>query len=171
MPTGAQIDLTPLKSTFTRRGLRCNRMHTDSKGSGGDKVHQVIWVVGDHHGAITLVIMLMPDIDIFRQGVHMGLYSRIGDEIYFGIDIGRHTPQPLADYDREYGPHGPCVFLDGLPCYYDGTGIGAADLLRKAVAAGDDDMIWDELIEYHKAWITERDDDDIEEVTNGNKAD
>jgi len=155
------LELTPLKASFTRGGLRCNRLNADFRGSATEgMIHQTVWVAGNSQGAITFVIMKMPDIPIFRQGLEWGLYSRIGNDIYMGTDIGRHTTYPIHSYDREYGPHGPCMFLDGLPCYYDGSGMAATELLKKAVTADSEEVIWNELIAYHEAWIGNPDVDD-----------
>jgi hypothetical protein len=43
-----------------------------------------------------------------------------------------------------------------MACYYDGSSLQALNLLRRVVAIGTEDAIWDELADYFRGWISER---------------
>ena len=58
-----------------------------------------------------------------------------------GWDLGYHSPVPQYD---EQGTMGACEYLDGKPCYYDGSTLNAEPVRDKFLAGGDD-AVWDEL--------------------------
>jgi hypothetical protein len=81
----------------------------------------------------------------------------IGGVPWMAWDVGRHTPRPVASWDTEDGPsQDGCLYLDGMACYYDGSSLQALNLLRRVVAIGTEDAIWDELADYFRGWISER---------------
>ena len=105
------------------------------------------WVAGDERGCVA-----------FQAGpAPMRLpYSTvdIGGVPWLAYDVGRHTPHPVASWDEN--PQDSCIYLDSMPCYYDGSSLQAMELLQRVVAAGTEDAIWDELAGYFRAWISER---------------
>lgn len=66
------------------------------------------------------------------------------DQKPWPIDLGYHSHKP-ADYQSATEPSQPsCTFLDGAPCWYDGTSLGAEDLLEGFLAGGDA-WLWPKL--------------------------
>lgn len=136
---------------FERNGLMCYRRILPWLMDG---MPFAAWVAGDVRGCVA-----------FQAGpaaVRLP-YSTvdIGGVPWMAWDMGRHTPRPVADYDSDYGPSGePCYYLDGMSCYYDGSSLQAMELLKRVVAAGGEDALWDELAEYFRSWISERDQED-----------
>ena len=63
-----------------------------------------------------------------------------------GADVGYHSPKPI--YDNQSPSEDSCLYLDGKPCYYDGSGLAADDLFNKFIAEGID-VVWNELEEYY----------------------
>ena len=63
-----------------------------------------------------------------------------------GADVGYHSPRPMYDDQQPIGDS--CPYLDGKPCYYDGSGLAADALFNKFVAEGVD-IVWKELEDYY----------------------
>ena len=64
-----------------------------------------------------------------------------------GTDIGYHSPKPL--YKGQSMVSKTCDALDGKPCYYDGTSLGAEEFIPQFLAGGSD-AVWTMLEEeYH----------------------
>lgn len=61
-------------------------------------------------------------------------------------DRGYHSPVPL--YDDQSIVSESCEYLDGKPCYYDGSGLAAEDLFNTLIKEGDE-AVWKELEEYY----------------------
>ena len=53
-------------------------------------------------------------------------------------DLGYHALVPQYEGQERSGP---CKFLDGRPCYYDGSGLRAQGVFDKFVAEGED-SVW-----------------------------
>ena len=95
-----------------------------------------------------------------------------------GWDLGYHSPRPMYDgqtpmgavevsfkdgaYEdllgngdmvkmptsRETGTFDPCQYLDGAPCYYDGSGLNAKPVMELLLREGSD-AVWARLEEYY----------------------
>lgn len=68
-----------------------------------------------------------------------------------GIDVGYHAHVP--QYPDQWGQD-ECSLLGG-PCFYDGSGLQADDLVKRFVAEGEP-AIWSELLEVYNR-IEDRD--------------
>lgn len=67
-----------------------------------------------------------------------------------GWDLGYHSPRPIYDSQK---PMDSCDILEGQ-CYYDGTSLGASELLGQWAASGrDDEVIWRELADRYDIWL------------------
>ena len=144
-----EFDLrTEALPAFERNGLMCCRGILPWTGDADMPI--VAWVAGDERGCIAFQAAPMP----------MRLYSTvdINGVPWMGHDVGRHTPRRVASWDP--APNESCVYLDGMPCFYDGSTLQAMDMLRRVVAIGSEDAIWDELADYFRAWISERGEED-----------
>jgi hypothetical protein len=65
-------------------------------------------------------------------------------------DLGYHSLRPM--YESQEAQPG-CPYLDGKPCYYDGSGLNAKRVYDVMVAEGGDAM-WKELEAYYAATFT-----------------
>lgn len=63
-------------------------------------------------------------------------------------DLGYHSLSPLHDYQEEPSQE-HCPFLDGAPCYYDGSSLNAQPVFERLLREGDDG-VWAELEDYYK---------------------
>lgn len=63
-----------------------------------------------------------------------------------GFDIGYHSHTPF--HEDQY-KHDNCPYLDGKPCYYDGSGLRADELIPAFLERGTD-AVWEELEEEYK---------------------
>lgn len=126
---------------FERNGLMCyRRVVVPGK-------HPVIaWVAGNDRGCITFQAMTMPRTPVVYGSV------MINGVPWMGTDISRHTPRPVTDYDEKPSAE-PCIFLDGIRCYCDGSSLQAMELLKRVVKTGSEDVIWNELAANFRVWI------------------
>ena len=63
------------------------------------------------------------------------------------VDLGYHSPKPL--YEDQTQISDSCEYLDGRPCYYDGSGLNAKSIYEVLLKEGDKG-VWRELEEYYK---------------------
>lgn len=61
-------------------------------------------------------------------------------------DIGYHSPKPM--YDDQKGMGDSCEWLDGKPCYYDGSSLEAENVYDILLKEGSDG-VWKYLEEYY----------------------
>ena len=61
-------------------------------------------------------------------------------------DLGYHSPKPT--YDGQTVCFDSCEWLDGQPCYYDGSGLAAEKIYNILVEKGDE-AVWKELEKYY----------------------
>lgn len=62
-------------------------------------------------------------------------------------DIGYHSPKPI--YEGQGIMAESCEYLDGRPCYYDGSSL-QADVYFDVLVTGGDEALWNKMEEYHK---------------------
>ena len=65
-------------------------------------------------------------------------------------DIGRHSYVPRRDDEKPISEN--CPYLDGKPCYYDGSSLQAKRIFEIMVSQGGEAM-WDEMESYYEAWL------------------
>jgi len=61
-------------------------------------------------------------------------------------DVGYHSPVPMDEEQEPITEH--CEYLDGKPCYYDGSGLYAEDVFQDMLREGDI-AIWRHLEKYY----------------------
>lgn len=62
-------------------------------------------------------------------------------------DLGYHSPAPR--YEGQSICSQSCEYLDGKPCYYDGSGLNAEKIYEVLLKEGSDG-VWKELENYYK---------------------
>lgn len=62
-------------------------------------------------------------------------------------DLGYHSKKPL--HEGQQPTDKACMFCDGLPCYYDGSGLNASDAMYALVNRGGK-ALWDFLDAYYR---------------------
>lgn len=69
-----------------------------------------------------------------------------------GWDLGYHSYKPM--YEGHSLLAHACDILDGKPCYYDGSGLRAEEMIEDFIAGGTD-WLWKRLEkEYNERFIT-----------------
>lgn len=69
-----------------------------------------------------------------------------------GMDVGYHSLTPVTEYDKEREPRPDCDWLDGKPCYGDGSAMRADEWLKIFLEKGSDE-IWKMLeVEYNETF-------------------
>ena len=62
-------------------------------------------------------------------------------------DLGYHSPTP--QYEGQESLTEECEYLDGKPCYYDGSGLQAVRVYKRLLEEGEDG-VWAELADVYK---------------------
>lgn len=115
---------------------------------GGGERHQ--WYLLGPRGVVQF--KAGPDISQNIAAMYPETHTWIDGIAWTGWDLGYHSPRPT--YDGHEPITESCEFLDGMACYYDGTGIGASELLAEwGVGACDDEIIWRTLAERYEDWL------------------
>ena len=83
--------------------------------------------------------------------------KEMGSDNYFlfepmPADLGYHSPSP--QYEGQTSVEEECPYLDGKPCYYDGSGLQAHRVYVRLLEEGDDG-VWAELEEQYKRLFEE----------------
>lgn len=69
-------------------------------------------------------------------------------------DVGYHSPKPT--YEGQQPMDGtPCPYLDGKPCYYDGSGLRAEGVFQIMLTEGSDG-VWKFLEKYYDELFVEK---------------
>ncbi len=68
-------------------------------------------------------------------------------------DIGYHSPKPMFDGQGTMTDN--CEWLDGKPCYYDGSGLNAEEYFQILVEKGDDGL-WEAMEKYYNDTFKEK---------------
>lgn len=68
-----------------------------------------------------------------------------------GWDLGYHSPVPLREGQHK---RDDCPYLDGAPCYSDGSALNAEPVLGLFLAGGDE-AVWRELERYYRSRLGE----------------
>jgi hypothetical protein len=80
---------------------------------------------------------------------------RVADLYPSGFDLGYHS---LVEQYEGMTSMGPCEYLDGKECYYDGSGLQADPVLAVFIQEGADG-VWPLLEERYEGWLNGGDDD------------
>jgi len=64
------------------------------------------------------------------------------------VDLGCHSKTPI--YEGDEPASASCSFLDGAPCYYEGSSLNAGDAMY-ALVNGGDEALWAFLDAYYES--------------------
>jgi len=118
----------------------------DSGGSHGRHGLNIRFVVKGPLGAVQFLLFTgwMPQrAERGPAGLHIADW---GGRYMMPADLGYHSPAPRYEDHRSMGP---CEFLGGQPCYYDGSGLNANDAMY-ALVNGGDEALWAFLEAYYR---------------------
>jgi hypothetical protein len=104
--------------------MKVNRTPTIAHLYEGDPSFRHSWVLLTGHGAITLVAWDGPRGLLSRTGRTLPKHPEFGE--LYPVDLGFHSchrqdPEMRCD---------PCEYLEGAPCWYYGSTLGAEDVFR-----------------------------------------
>jgi hypothetical protein len=80
-----------------------------------------------------------------------------GLDTFMAVDKGYHSPRPL--FEGQEVIENSCRYLEGLPCYYDGSGYGA-ELLTENYLYHGLEAFWAEMEEYYRYQFEQRGQED-----------
>lgn len=92
--------------------------------------------------------------EYYKDGRDLFHFTFSGSEgkqsYYMGYDVGYHSLEPTTEYEKERGPRENCDWLDGRPCYGDGSALRAETYMKVLVEEGSD-KIWEMLEAEYKS--------------------
>lgn len=110
-----------------------DKRHSDPSKSYGIHGAEICFILSGAKGAITFTIY---------TGWYLPSLGR-APSLPMGVDIRYHSP-----VETEYGYHrDSCPYLDGKPCWSDGSGLAAQELLENYLdeEQASEEYIWDAL--------------------------
>jgi uncharacterized protein (TIGR02996 family) len=133
---------------FVRR-VECSpafdRRSSDPAQNYGVGCAKLRWILIGPKGAVQFVLYTnwhLPHVaDEFEASTHRSTLLRP-----LPADVGYHSLQPR--YEGQEVMDEACRYLDGRPCYYDGSSLTAQTAFTALVASGDD-AIWGLLESYY----------------------
>jgi hypothetical protein len=128
---------------FTPAWDRTDPDPTKNYGVQGVELRMVL--KGDR-GAVQFVLYTGWMLDMIPDGTTTFM---VGDPTTAPLpaDLGYHSPKPM--YDGHTMMDGPCEYLDGAQCYYDGSGLNAQRIWNTLVREGSNG-VWRDLREYYR---------------------
>lgn len=75
--------------------------------------------------------------ELYEKG-KISSHLQFGNPEPMGVDIGYHSPKPM--YENQ-SSRPDCPYLNGKPCYYDGSGLRADEFIPTFLAGGSD-AVW-----------------------------
>jgi hypothetical protein len=125
-----------------------DKRHSDPNKNYGIHGAEIKFLVKGKKGVIQFVIFTnwhLPHVQKELEGkCHLDKYCFLKP---LPADVGYHSFVPM--YDEQKPITDSCPYLDGKPCYYDGSGLWAEDVFKLMVREGHEAM-WKELEKtYH----------------------
>lgn len=121
-----------------------DKRHSDPSKNYGIHGVDVYFVLKGDRGAVQFLIFTgwqLPHVQEELRG-----NARLDSLFPMAADLGYHSLVP------RYEGHtcmGECEWLDGKPCYYDGSGLHAEPVFERLLQEGDEG-VWSELEDYYR---------------------
>lgn len=115
--------------------------NTDPNKNYGVRGVEMCFVLKGEKGAVNFTIY---------TNWHLPSVTHKGEPL--PADRGYHSP--VAMYDGQPIISDSCPYLDGKPCYYDGSGLAAEGLFQVLLTRGSDG-VWEELEAYYHSTFDE----------------
>lgn len=119
-----------------------------------------VWLLSGPRGVVQFLLLELTD-------RHSALYDDVvqhDGKVWMAADVGYHSPRPRYGSQEAMGP---CEYLDGVQCYYDGSGMAAIDLAKKWAEHGyDEEVIWESLAGYYVNWLLDEEGEEPEVAAN-----
>ena len=111
---------------------------------------EIRFVLKGSKGAVQFLVFtnwFLPHVqkELYKKG-EISTALKYGDIEPMGADIGYHSPIP--QYEGQTIISDSCPYLDGRPCYYDGSGLRAQGFVPKFLGGGDK-TVWEMLAEEY----------------------
>ena len=81
-------------------------------------------------------------------------------------DVGYHSYHPM--YDEQPQMSESCEYLDGKPCYYDGSGLHAEKVFNEVFVTKGTDGLWEYMEKYYNDVFSSTSDTDEADNTKTN---
>ena len=140
--------------TFFRPAF--DKRHKDPSKNYGIHGMDCVMVLKGKKGAVHFVWytgILLPETtkeQIKRHGIGAFVFKHSGEPINpMGADVGYHSPTPR--YEGQTSNEN-CEYLNGKPCYTDGSGLRAKKFMEILIREGSD-KIWEMLEEDYQEYF------------------
>jgi hypothetical protein len=123
----------------------------DPKGNYGIHGVDMRMILKGDKGAVQFVLYTNWHLPHVQEELNIKAIGQ--DSIYISAilnpmpaDLGYHSPVPI--YEGQSVASESCEYLDGKPCYYDGSGLNAERIYEVLLKEGSDG-VWRDLEDYY----------------------
>jgi len=134
-----------------------DKRHADPKKNYGIHGVEMRCVVKGDKGAVQFLLFTqwqLPHVTKETDARTVGSCDALQLQCFYHpypVDLGYHSPIPHYDGQE---PLADCPYLDGQPCYYDGSGLNAEPVFERLLREGDKGL-WSALEEYYRLTFKE----------------
>ena len=107
---------------------------------------QMRWLLSGNKGVVQFVLATQWYLPHVQKELELASYPTYNYFAPIPMDLGYHSLKPM--YDGHPVTTGSCEYLDGKPCYYDGSGLNAEDIFRILVSQGGE-AVWVQMEYYY----------------------
>lgn len=114
------------------------------------------WLLTGPEGAMQFLVYAYPTSDTRWDiyGAYPFNYPKVDSWWLSGVDVGAHRRRCMPADAGGYAHFDECEYLDGAPCWYDGSGLVAEEVLRAWIGRDrDDEVIRAALESRYDAWL------------------
>jgi hypothetical protein len=127
-----------------------DKRHTDPKRNYGIHGVELLFLLKGEEGAVQFVLYTnwhLPHVqkELELKSSHIHCHP-------MPADLGFHSPKPM--YEGQTSLTEDCEYLDGKPCFYDGSTMNAERVFNVLLEKGDEG-VWSELESYYKSVFNE----------------
>jgi len=125
-----------------------DKRHSNPSKNYGIHGVNIVFSLKGKKGAVTFTIFTnweLPHVQKEMDALPLGDFPYLHHKP-MPADLGYHSRKPM--YDEHHITRDSCEWLDGKPCYYDGSTLNAEPIFEVLLKEGSDG-VWRELEQYY----------------------
>jgi hypothetical protein len=111
-----------------------------------EKIVKIEPMMGNHSGYLRMLLKGELGVVQFVLDTGFGNKTKMKQFMPLAVDVGYHSYKKM--YENQGIVHNSCPYLEGMPCYYDGSSIHGCEVYEILLEKGSDG-VWDYLESYY----------------------